>query len=94
MHLIDVANAPKNEHRFFVDDQDEGKSFDPVKKFNTHESLINRKSNRLTLEQLENLKVPEWMDDTYLKVRIRFNRLAFFIMYLLVVPESPSKRAE
>ncbi len=68
MHLIDVDDAPKNEHRFFVDDQDEGISFDPAKKFNTHESLLNRKSNRLTLDQLDNLKIPEWVDDAYLKV--------------------------
>ena len=67
MHLIDVDDLPKNDHRFFVDDFDEGKEFNPAKKLNTHESLLNRKSNRMTLEQLENLKVPEWVDEEYLK---------------------------
>lgn len=67
MHLIDVDNLPQNNHRFFVENFDQAKEFNPVKQFNTHESLLKRKSNRLTLEQIEKLQVPEWLDDDYLK---------------------------
>ncbi len=67
MHLIDVENMPQNQHRFFVDDTDQGKQFNPVKQFNTHESLLNRKSNRLTLDQLKTLEMPDWVDDSLLK---------------------------
>ncbi len=72
---------PQNNHRFFVDDFDEGKEFSPAKQLNTHESLLNRKSNRMTLEQLEALKVPEWVNEEYLKVCLnggRFNLLFSF----------------
>lgn len=31
--------------------------FDPVKKMRTHPSLINRRSNRLTIEQLKSTKL-------------------------------------
>lgn len=67
MHLIDVEDLPKNQHRFFVDDHDQGRKFDPVEQFNTHESLLNRKSNRLTKEQLEKLEMPSWVDDDFIK---------------------------
>lgn len=67
MHLIDVEDMPKNTHRFFVDEFKEGKEFDPVKQFNTHESLLNRKANRLTVDQLEKLELPDWMDNEFLK---------------------------
>ena len=69
LHLIDVDDLPKNDHRFFVEGVEEGKEFNPAKKLNTHESLLNRKSNRMTIEQLENLKVPDWVDEEYLKVK-------------------------
>ena len=56
MHLIDVENeAPLNQHRFFVDDGDQARKFDPCEQFDTHVSLLNRKSNRLTRDQLWNL---------------------------------------
>ena len=68
MHLIDVENeAPLNQHRFFVDDGMQARKFDPCEQFNTHESLLNRKSNRLTCEQLKSLKMPDWIDDQFVK---------------------------
>ena len=67
MHLIDVADMPKNQHRFFVDEQKEAKDFDLAKQFNTHESLLDRRSNRLTMDQLEHLELPSWMDAEFLK---------------------------
>ena len=68
MHLIDVENdAPINQHRFFVDDIEQGRKFNPCEQLNTHESLLNRKSNRLTCDQLKSLKMPDWIDDQYVK---------------------------
>ena len=68
MHLIDVENdTPINQHRFFVDDGEQGRKFNPCEQFNTHESLLSRKSNRLTCEQLKNLKMPDWVDDQFVK---------------------------
>jgi len=66
MHLIDVDNMPKNQHRFFVDEHKEGKEFSLTKQFDTHESLLNRRSNRLKTEQLEKLEIPAWMDNEFL----------------------------
>ena len=66
MHLIDVADMPKNQHRFFVDEHREAKNFNLAKKFNTHESLLDRRSNRLTMDQLEHLELP-WMDFEFQK---------------------------
>lgn len=67
MHLIDVDDMPTNKHRFFVDDFEQGVKFNPVEQFNTHESLLGRKSNRLTKEQLEKLEMPNWIDEDFLK---------------------------
>ena len=67
MHLIDVDDKPQNKHRFFVDEHEEGRNFNLAKKFNTHESLLDRRSNRLTIDQLEKLKMPDWVDDAFLK---------------------------
>jgi len=57
MHLIDVEDMPTNQHRFFVDDKETSRAFTPAKQLNTHESLLSRKSNRLTLEQLGQIEM-------------------------------------
>ncbi len=67
MHLIDIEGLPQNKHRFFVDEHTEARDFNLAKKFNTHESLLDRRSNRLTVDQLEKLKMPDWVDDDFLK---------------------------
>ena len=67
MHLIDVEGLPTNQHRFFVDEYEEGRHFDLAKQFDTHESLLDRKSNRLTLNQLEKLEMPDWVDEQFMK---------------------------
>ena len=67
MHLIDVEDMPQNHHRFFVDEHTEGRKFNLAKQFNTHESLLSRKSNRLTIGQLEKLEMPTWIDDAFVK---------------------------
>ena len=43
--------------------------FDPVKKMRTHPALINRRSNRLTIEQLKSMKVN--FDDELINVILR-----------------------
>ncbi|CAF0767040.1 unnamed protein product [Adineta ricciae] len=56
-HLIDSESRPSTSHIFFVDSQKQVEKFDPVKKMRTHPALINRRSNRLTIEQLKSMKV-------------------------------------
>jgi hypothetical protein len=70
MLLLDVENKPTNKHRFFTENFDEAKKFNPVEQFNTHEALMNRKSNRLTKEQLEKLEMPE-IDSEFLKQTLK-----------------------
>ena len=67
MHLIDIEEMPQNKHRFFVEDYEQGRTFDPVEQFNTHEALLGRKTNRLTKEQLENVSLPDWIDEGFVK---------------------------
>lgn len=66
---MDIGEKPSNVHRFFVDDVKELREFDPVKQFNTHELLMNRKTNRLTVDQLKNLKLADSkdVDEQFLK---------------------------
>jgi hypothetical protein len=66
-----VEGGPANEHVFFVDDMQQARQFDPVKQLNTHECLINRKSNRLTLDQLKSAQLPDWIDDEFVKEMIK-----------------------
>ncbi|CAF4175338.1 unnamed protein product, partial [Rotaria magnacalcarata] len=56
-HLIDSEYRPSKSHIFFVDSQKQVEKFDPVKQMRTHPSLINRRSNRLTIEQLKSTKI-------------------------------------
>ncbi|CAF0847118.1 unnamed protein product [Adineta steineri] len=56
-HLIDSEFRPSTSHIFFVDSQKQVEKFDPVKQMRTHPSLINRRSNRLTIEQLKSMKL-------------------------------------
>lgn len=57
LHMTDVADRTKNKHVFFLDSDEEAEGFDLAKKLNTHPALLNRKSNRLRLEQLKDMKV-------------------------------------
>jgi len=66
-HLIDVKDAPSNKHTFFVDDFKQGVEFNPAEQLNTVDSLLNRKSNRLTKKQLESVELPTWVDQEFLK---------------------------
>lgn len=58
LHMIDLANEVKNKHTFFIDD-DEKEGFDLAKKLNTHPSLLNRRTNRPTLDMLKKMKLSD-----------------------------------
>lgn len=57
LHMTDVADRTKNKHTFFVDSKAETKNFDLAKRLNTHPALLNRKSNRIKLEDLGKLNM-------------------------------------
>ena len=71
MILLDVEDMPSNQHRFFTDTSGEARKFNPVKQLKTHESLMNRKSNRLTKEQLEKLEMPDWVNNEFIEEIIK-----------------------
>lgn len=58
LHMTDVADSTPNTHIFFVDEGEE-KNFDLAKRLDTHPSLINRKSNRPRLSDLDKITLPE-----------------------------------
>nr|XP_026491733.1 probable U3 small nucleolar RNA-associated protein 11 [Vanessa tameamea] len=58
LHMTDVADSTPNTHVFFVDEGEE-KNFDLAKRLDTHPSLINRKSNRPRLSDLNKITLPE-----------------------------------
>lgn len=65
LHMTDVADRTKNKHIFFVDNEQEMKNFDLAKRLNTHPALLNRKSNRLRIDQLEKMNLD--LDEVTLK---------------------------
>ncbi|XP_066598032.1 probable U3 small nucleolar RNA-associated protein 11 [Prorops nasuta] len=68
LHLIDAANETTNQHIFFVDDKKEFKKFDLAKKLDTHPALLSRRTNRLRLSKLKELKLPEVNERTIAKI--------------------------
>lgn len=59
LHMIDAANEVPNQHKFFVDNEEELKNFDICKRLETHESLLGRKTNRLRVSDLEKLNIDQ-----------------------------------
>lgn len=57
LHLLDAVNQTANKHTFFVDSKDEAKNFDVAKHLGTHPSLLQRRINRLKLQDLEKMPV-------------------------------------
>ncbi|CAH0717490.1 unnamed protein product, partial [Brenthis ino] len=57
LHMTDVADSTPNTHIFFVDEGEE-KEFDLAKRLDTHPALINRKSNRPRLSDLDKIELP------------------------------------
>ncbi|CAG5019087.1 unnamed protein product [Parnassius apollo] len=65
LHMTDVADKTSNTHIFFVDEE-EAKDFDLAKRLDTHPSLLNRKSNRPRLSDLNKISLPE-VDEKVIK---------------------------
>lgn len=59
-HMIDAANRVENSHVFFVDNEEEAKDFDVAKRLDTFPELLSRRTNRLTVSEVESLD-PEKM---------------------------------
>lgn len=59
LHLIDTADKVPNSHTFFVDDERVSRNFDLAKRLDTHPSLLQHRTNRLRIVDLEKLKLPE-----------------------------------
>ncbi|KHJ75071.1 Utp11 protein, partial [Oesophagostomum dentatum] len=58
LHFADPScGLGASKHTIFVEDEDEAKSFDPVEFFDTDESVISRKYNRLRKKDLANKNV-------------------------------------
>lgn len=64
--------------------------FDPAKQMRTHPSLLNRRSNRLTIEQLKSTKLD--IDDEQINVKIFFS--GNFVKNLFFVVLENSKNAK
>lgn len=58
LHMIDMANSVPNQHTFFVDTAKEARNFDVAKRLDTHPLLLDRKTNRTKLSDLDKLKLP------------------------------------
>lgn len=69
LHMIDEANNVKNTHTFFTDSGDEDTEIDLAKRFNTHPSMLSRRTNRLRLEDINKLV----LTDADIEVRILFD---------------------
>lgn len=57
LHLLDTANSTENKHIFFVDSKEEAKNFNVAKRLDTHPSLLNRKINRIKMNDLKSMKL-------------------------------------
>lgn len=62
LHLIDVANEVPNKHTFFVDDETEAKSFNVAERLGTHPTLLNRRTNRVKVSDLEKMSSFDKLD--------------------------------
>lgn len=51
--LFDLEND--NKHKIFVDENEDLQDFDLAKRLNTHKDLLDRKENRMTIDQLANV---------------------------------------
>ncbi|XP_023944191.2 probable U3 small nucleolar RNA-associated protein 11 [Bicyclus anynana] len=57
LHMTEVADSTPNTHIFYVEEGEE-KNFDVARRLDTHLSLINRKSNRPRLADINNMTLP------------------------------------
>lgn len=61
LHFLDEVNQTKNTHIFFNDDNNE---VNLAEKLNTHPNLVDRKTNRLRLSDLEKIILPDLDEET------------------------------
>lgn len=63
LHMIDATNNIKNRHTFFIDSDDEdalaGRPFDLARRLDTHPALLDRRTNRTRLADLERMQLPD-----------------------------------
>ncbi|KAK6628092.1 hypothetical protein RUM44_010574 [Polyplax serrata] len=57
LHMLDITNKTQNKHIFYVDSQEEANNFDLAKRLDTHPMLLDRRINRIRLEDLKKMKL-------------------------------------
>lgn len=57
LHMTDFANTVKNTHIFFTDSG--GEDFDLAGRLNTHPDMLNRRTNRPRLEDLNKMPISD-----------------------------------
>lgn len=62
LHFLDQANQTINSHVFF--DENDQLVSDLAKQFDTHPDLVDRKTNRLRLSDLEKIELPDLDEET------------------------------
>lgn len=55
LHMIDAANKVKNSHTFFLDSDEDEEDFDLAKRLDTLPELLDRRTNRPRISQLEKM---------------------------------------
>jgi hypothetical protein len=63
--------------------------FDPVKQMRTHPLLINRRSNRLTIEQLKSTKIN--CDEEQMNVKFRIFLIKIELIFLAISKNAKEK---
>lgn len=75
LHFIDKTNEIPNSHIFYLDSDKEAENFDLAKHLNTHPSLVNRRSNRPRLEDLDKFNIPDVDEETAKKLNQKRNKM-------------------
>lgn len=57
LHMTDVANTVKNTHIFFTDSKE--KDIDLAERLDTHPTMLNRRTNRPRLEDLDKMHISD-----------------------------------
>lgn len=74
LHFLDQANQTTNSHIFFNDSDQ--RVTDLAEKLGTHPDLVNRKTNRLRLSDLEKIKLPD-LDEQTIKEMLSEKRKSY-----------------
>lgn len=57
LHLTDISDRTRNKHVFFVENEEEARNFNLADRLQTHPALLSRKSNRMKLKDLQEMKL-------------------------------------